>query len=364
MNKKTLLSLLTILILLIAIGVFFLLGGGKLLKPSNTGAAEEETETVYESATGIYINELVSDSRSSLVLADGSAPDWIELYNGGTGSRSLAGMGLTDDAAAGVKYALPNVTLGAGEYIVILMTGTEGTTEEGYYCAGFRLSSLGETISLTDASGNIAQTVELPALNKDISYGRTEGGAYKYFAATTPGAANSTLYSDTLEFSDISPVSDLIINEYQLNNKVTLRNEDGEYCEWAEIKNNGAEAVELSGYGLSDNIANIGKWHFPDVTLQPGECTVVFLSGKNRTGSELHASFGINADETRLILTGSNGGILDIAPLLHDADYASVGRSMSDIATWLYYPSPTPGGDNVTKGFVTLERNDEVYLPK
>ena len=368
MSKKTAFSIITIIVLLMGIAAFFIFGGAKLLQadePSDKPGSSPEDGVVHESSSGVYINEIVSDSRSSILLADGSAPDWIELYNGTGRSVSLAGMGLTDDPKGSVKYSLPNVSLGAGECFVVLLTGTEGQTEEGYVSAGFRLSSKGgETVCLTDSSGNIMQKVELPALSPDISYGRAQDGTYKYFACTTPGSENSDLCSASPDFSDISVTpGNVAINEYQLLNKVTLRDEDGEYCEWVEIKNLGSEAVNLAGYGLSDNMYNIGKWHFPELQLQAGECIIVFLSGKDRTREELHAGFGLNKEETRLILTDAYGRTIDIADLKMDANTASVGRGLKDSSIWLYFPSPTPGEDNTTMGFERIDKNEEKYLP-
>ena len=39
-----------------------------------------------------------------------------------------------------------------------------------------------------------------------------------------------------------------------------------------EIHNTGSEAADLSGYGLSDDLASAAKWTFPDGTvIEPGE---------------------------------------------------------------------------------------------
>ena len=39
-----------------------------------------------------------------------------------------------------------------------------------------------------------------------------------------------------------------------------------------EIHNTGSEAVDLSGYGLSDDLTSAAKWTFPDGTvIEPGE---------------------------------------------------------------------------------------------
>lgn len=51
-----------------------------------------------QSATDtVVINEVVTSNKYSLTASDGSAPDWVELYNGTNSSVNLSGWGLTDE---------------------------------------------------------------------------------------------------------------------------------------------------------------------------------------------------------------------------------------------------------------------------
>ena len=70
------------------------------------------------------------------------------------------------------------------------------------------------------------------------------------------------------------------INEYCASNTTVLADEDGDFPDWIELYNAGAEAVNLKDYGLSDDIANPLLWRLPDYTLDPGAFLVVFASGK------------------------------------------------------------------------------------
>jgi hypothetical protein len=70
----------------------------------------------------------------------------------------------------------------------------------------------------------------------------------------------------------LSPVTvwpQVVINEIQSSNTSTLADEDGDFEDWIELYNASDRAIELTGFGLSDNYNNPFKWVFPAVTMQP-----------------------------------------------------------------------------------------------
>jgi len=72
------------------------------------------------------------------------------------------------------------------------------------------------------------------------------------------------------------------LNEVMPGDATTLADEDGDYPGWLEIHNPGPAAVDLAGYGLSDEPTQPYKWTFPSVRLEPDGYLIVFTSGKNR----------------------------------------------------------------------------------
>lgn len=69
----------------------------------------------------------------------------------------------------------------------------------------------------------------------------------------------------------------LLINE--IATKGAILNEEGIASDWIEIYNAGPSAVNLLGYGLSDNALNPLEWKFPSVNLDPGAYYVVLADG-------------------------------------------------------------------------------------
>lgn len=74
----------------------------------------------------------------------------------------------------------------------------------------------------------------------------------------------------------------VVFNEIQSLNLNIVKDDYDDYPDWVELYNRSTEAVDLEGYGLSDDITDLFKWSFPDITLQPGEHILVFASGRDQ----------------------------------------------------------------------------------
>ncbi len=134
------------------------------------------------------------------------------------------------------KFTFPDITVDSGEYLLIYCSGAEKTdAEDGILRAGFKLSSKGEFLALTDAGGATIQSLDIDALGADISYGRKDDGSYAYYNKPTPGTINSGETAGEPVFSDSAIDSGIKINEYVSNSRYTITDSDGErYC-WVEI---------------------------------------------------------------------------------------------------------------------------------
>ena len=109
-----------------------------------------------------------------------------------------------------------------------------------------------------------------------------------------------------------------LITEFMAANQTTLADGDGNYSDWIEIYNPTAQAVALDGWYLTDDLADLDRWPFPDITLQPNDYLIVFASSPENAfgerlddyvdaGGFLHANFSLDADGEYLGLTMSDG---------------------------------------------------------
>ena len=106
----------------------------------------------------------------------------------------------------------------------------------------------------------------------------------------------------------------ILITEFLASNSTGLIDEDGDRPDWIELHNPCRPGMNLAGYHLTDDPADLTKWTFPEIRLGVGEYLVVFASGKDRHDSSkpLHTSFklsnnGNNDDSAFLALVAPDG---------------------------------------------------------
>lgn len=100
-----------------------------------------------------------------------------------------------------------------------------------------------------------------------------------------------------------------VISEFMASNNSTLQDEDGAYSDWIEIFNTSTNTINLGGWYLTGNAANLTKWQFPSTNLGPRQFLVVFASDKNRRlpGAPLHTNFKLSAAGEYLALVLPDG---------------------------------------------------------
>jgi len=143
-----------------------------------------------------------------------------------------------------------------------------------------------------------------------------------------------------IEASTIDPIlGDLVINEFMASNTTAFADQDGEFDDWIEIYNNGSEAMDLSGYGLSDNANNLTKWSFPvGTTIAADGYLVVWADGdEEQTG--LHASFKLSSAGETIFLLNATGGLIDKVPFADQTTDVSFGRFPNGTGDFQTMPS-------------------------
>ena len=98
--------------------------------------------------------------------------------------------------------------------------------------------------------------------------------------------------------------ADVVITEFLASNQNGLLDEDGATSDWIELYNDGAAPVNLSGWRFTDDSADLFKWTFPAVTIEPKGFLIVFASNKDRAvaTAPLHTNFKLNSDGGYLAL--------------------------------------------------------------
>jgi len=281
------------------------LPGGWKLTESNAANTTVQIAPVGK----VVISELMSSNKTAWPGEPGLYSDWVELHNAGDRPVDITGWTLTDNPDSRIKFAFPKQVLESGAYLIVYPTGTLRAEPGHPYEAPFRLSSGGDALMLYDAAGNIMQSMNVPALAADTAYA-LEGasGSYRATGIFTPGMANTR--SSHALLTQVITDSPLVIEKVMAVNRSTIRDGDGDWSDWVEIRNGGNQAVDLTGYGLSDDPNKLMKWRFPEYSIGPGEGLTVFLSGKVGKTEELHASFKLAAEGEPICLSAPSGNLI------------------------------------------------------
>lgn len=330
---------------------------------------ESGSNLIYSAPGGaLIISEAVPYNTSGLATADGAYYGWVELYNTTSETIILSAYRLSDNEYNYAKWTLPAVELGAGQRIIVFLSGLDGELS-GELHASFRLNSDELGVYLADAQGALQSYLSWDAgMPENLAVIHTEeADANKYTAYATPGAENSPVTFSSLELTPMGAAEPIRLNEVLRRNAYSAIDEDGDRYEWVELHNTSSGPVSLTGYALSDNEENPGKWLLPDMELGADEYVIIFLSGKDRRdpASELHASFSLSAGEP-ILLTNLNGMNCDLVQIDYDIG-KNISIGLNDSGEYAYFAQPTPGAENYTASFessdlVPLVNTNGVYI--
>ena len=316
---------------------------------------EANTGEIFSSIDAVFSAQNEYDVVISEVMTtvDDTGYKWVELHNRGDSAVQLEDFYLSDDDADLLEFRLPAGTLAADGYVCIFFSGEGSNGKDGIH-ASFRLGKEDVMLALSDLQSRVLDRVEWTAgVPEGLSLVRTDAGL-AYCAFPTFGAANSADTFTSLELNEMDASDPIHINEVLVNNTLSAIDADGDRNEWVELKNFSAAPISLKGYYLSDNGDNLYKWALPDVTLEAGGYIVVFLSGKNRTEGELHASFGLSEDETELYLTTKAGMRTERFSIADVMTRDDISIGLDNGRNLRFYATPTPGYENA-HGFETAD---------
>ena len=105
----------------------------------------------------------------------------------------------------------------------------------------------------------------------------------------------------------------VMITELMASNKTTLATAQGLYEDWIELHNDSDSAVDLAGWYLTDDPADLRKWRFPSTAATspvPGGGHLIVFADDSLDGvvsGELHANFKLSAGGEYLALVEPDG---------------------------------------------------------
>lgn len=310
-------------------------------------------------ADAVALSEIMISNKGSVPDNLGGYPDYIELHNGSSERADISGYGLSDSLLEGAKYVFPAGTvLEPGAYVVVWCGGE---AEDGMH-APFKLSA-GEEAVLFDASGRPLDTAVLNSVDSGMVL-RREGEVWTQakpcpgYPKTEEGMAE---YEKSLkETEDIG----LYINEFMASNATTICDSFGSYSDWIELYNSTDTDMDISGFGISDNLSQPMKYRFPDgTTIAAKGYLVVFCSGnEGMQNGELHAPFGLRSYGEDVVIANRAGRIIDSYSFKNQETDVSMARIPDGAGEFQSNSQPSPGYPNTGAGYSAFDAANRLPL--
>ena len=310
-------------------------------------------------ADAVALSEIMISNKGSVPDNLGGYPDYIELHNGSSERADISGYGLSDSLLEGAKYVFPAGTVLEPDAYVVVWCG--GEAEDGMH-APFKLSA-GEEAVLFDASGRPLDTAVLNSVDSGMVL-RREGEVWTQ-AKPCPGypktEAGMAEYEASLkETEDMG----LYINEFMASNATTICDSFGSYSDWIELYNSTDTDMDISGFGISDNLSQPMKYRFPDgTTIAAKGYLVVFCSGnEGMQNGELHAPFGLRSYGEDVVIANRAGRIIDSYSFKNQETDVSMARIPDGAGEFQPNSQPSPGYPNTGAGYSAFDAANRLPL--
>jgi hypothetical protein len=299
----------------------------------------------------LWLNETQPENISGPLDNFGERDPWIELYNSGTNSISLAGHYLSTNYSSLASWAFPsNSAVPPNGYLLVWCDSQTNQSTAGSPHTSFRLSSGSGRVALSRNLTNSIQLLDYLNYNNlqaNWSYGDIPDGQPFYRGAmfhSSPGASNNPASA---------PIS-VFINEWMADNTHTLADPaDLDFEDWFEIYNPTTNSADLGGFYLTDNLTNKFQYQVPNnghYIIPPGGFLLVWADNEANQNStnrpDLHVSFALSKGGEAIGIFAADGSQIDAVTFGPQTSDISQGRSPDGSANIVAFTNATPGAPN------------------
>ncbi|MFK8058043.1 MAG: CotH kinase family protein [Saprospiraceae bacterium] len=166
----------------------------------------------------------------------------------------------------------------------------------------------------------------------------------------------SSLTLMLLLFLSLTGSAQVVINEYSASNLRQFTDEFNKSEDWIELHNASDQAVDVSGWHLSDKESKPMKFALPTGTSIPARGHLLIIcSGRDLVqNGEIHSNFKLTQtkDNEVVQLADATGTVVDMRPMgLALLEHAQARMNDGD-ATWMVSTNPTPGTENMPSSMI------------
>ncbi len=156
-----------------------------------------------------------------------------------------------------------------------------------------------------------------------------------------PGLPGVTPAPEQTETPENMPT--VYINELMASNKATLADDKGEFPDWLELYNYGADTARLGGCTLSINGDSAS---LPDISIAPGEYALIFCGSGE-------VSLTLPKEGAEISVFGSKGSLIDT--FSYTAAESDISLYRNDEGALVSSQLATPGFENSDEGFAAFQ---------
>ena len=290
----------------------------------------------------LWLNEVQIESLVGPLDNAGEMAPWIEIHNSGLTPLSLDGYFLATNYTSNLtEFPLPaGITLAPGEHRVLWADGEVGESSGNDLHLPFKLEITGSLALVRVPAGQpeVVDYLNWDHLTANVSFGAAPNAQLINrvdLHNPSPGATNN------------EPPIRLFINEWMARNSIGARDPaDNAVDDWFELYNAENVALDLSGYYLSDDLAQPLKYRIPlNGQYRVPARGYLLIWADNQTNqntgarSNLHVNFQLGGNSGAIILTAPDGlSVVDAITYGSQTNDISEGR-YSDGAAARYYMS-------------------------
>ncbi len=287
---------------------------------------------VISTNSGVVINEVLA-ANATIREPDGSAPDWIELYNLSASSVDIGDYSLSDSSLLPRQYVFAPGTIIPGNSYLRLRCNADNPASPTN--TGFNIKAEGGAVYLFDklANGGVLRnsvTYGLQAV--DFSISRVPNGTGNWaLTLPTPGGAS-------IPASTASPAS-VRVNEWL---PVPTSGED-----WFELWNPNPQPVAIGGYYTTDDLNNRTKSPIPALSYLGASTNGYqrFWADSNPALGANHANFKLNNAGESIGFASPSGTLIDSITFSNQQVGVSEGRFPDGTSTFAKFPGTESPGD-------------------
>lgn len=139
----------------------------------------------------------------------------------------------------------------------------------------------------------------------------------------------------------------VVINEICAHNLTGLQDGNGAYSDWIELYNPGGEPVDLTGWTLTDDKDDPGRWTFPAGTVLE-DYLVLFADNMDQQDGTgyYHTNFALKTRGETLYLYDADGELVDKLKYPEQDFDITYGRSFGNGESAGTFATATPGAAN------------------